>query len=64
MPNIYFRENDEETFEDEPIVYVRSDLEGSDFDSRRKSATDFLRELKELNSELLTNVVMKYVNQF
>lgn len=64
LPNIYFRENDEETFEDEPIVYVRSDLEGSDFDSRRKSATDFLRELKELNSELLTNVVMKYVNQF
>ncbi|EMG45589.1 CSE1 Importin alpha re-exporter [Candida maltosa Xu316] len=64
LPNIYFRENDEETFEDEPILYVRSDLEGSDFDSRRKSATDFLRELKELNSELLTTVVMKYVNQF
>lgn len=64
LPNIYFREIDEEAFEDEPINYVRSDLEGSDFDSRRKSATDFLRELKELNSELLTNSVMKYVNQF
>ncbi|KAL1575644.1 Importin N-terminal domain-containing protein [Candida albicans] len=64
LPNIYFRENDEETFEDEPILYVRSDLEGSDYDSRRKSATDFLRELKELNSELLTTTVMKYVNQF
>ena len=51
-------------FEDEPILYVRSDLEGSDYDSRRKSATDFLRELKELNSELLTTTVMKYVNQF
>ncbi|KAK6456784.1 CAS specific exportin for Srp1p required for accurate mitotic chromosome segregation [Scheffersomyces xylosifermentans] len=64
LPNIYFREVDEEQFEDEPIHFVRSDLEGSDFDSRRKSATDFLRELKELNSELLTNTVMKYVNQF
>jgi len=64
LPNIMLRENDEETFEDEPILYVRSDLEGSDFDSRRKSATDFLRELKELNSELLTTTVMKYVDQF
>lgn len=64
LPNIYFREIDEEHFEDEPINYVRSDLEGSDFDTRRKSATDFLRELKEVNTELLTNTVMKYVNQF
>ena len=64
LPNVMLRENDEEMFEDEPILYVRSDLEGSDFDSRRKSATDFLRELKELNSELLTTTVMKYVDQF
>ena len=64
MPNIYFREIDEELFEDEPINFVRSDLEGSDFDSRRKSATDFLRELKEVNTGLLTNTVMTYVNQF
>ena len=42
LPNIYFREVEEEMFEDEPINFVRSDLEGSDFDSRRKSATDFL----------------------
>lgn len=64
LPNIYFREVDEEIFEDEPIQYVRSDLEGSDFDTRRKSATDFLRELKDINSELVTNTVMIYVNQF
>lgn len=64
LPNIYFREIDEELFEDEPINFVRSDLEGSDFDSRRKSATDFLRELKEVNTGLLTNTVMNYVNQF
>lgn len=64
LPNIYFREVDEETFEDEPIQFVRADLEGSDYDSRRKSATDFLRELKDVNTELLTNTVMHYVNQF
>lgn len=64
LPNIAFREVDEETFEDEPITFVRSDLEGSDFDSRRKSSTDFLRELKEVNTQLLTSSVMHYVNQF
>ncbi|KAM9915522.1 hypothetical protein OXX80_013979, partial [Metschnikowia pulcherrima] len=64
LPNIVFRDVDEETFEDEPISFVRSDLEGSDFDSRRKSSTDFLRELKEVNTALLTNTVMSYVNQF
>jgi exportin-2 (importin alpha re-exporter) len=64
LPNIAFREADEELFEDEPINFVRSDLEGSDFDTRRKSATDFLREIKDINSELVTNTVMQYVNQF
>jgi exportin-2 (importin alpha re-exporter) len=64
LPNIAFRQSDEEIFEDEPINFVRSDLEGSDFDTRRKSATDFLREIKEINGELVTNAVMEYVNQF
>lgn len=64
LPNIVFRDVDEELFEDEPISFVRSDLDGSDFDSRRKSSTDFLRELKEVNTALLTNTVMTYVNQF
>lgn len=64
LPNIAFREVDEETFEDEPVAFVRSDLEGSDFDSRRKSSTDFLRELKDVNTELLTTNVMSYVNRF
>lgn len=64
LPNIAFREADKEHFEDEPISYVRADLEGTDFESRRKSSTDFLRELKEVNTALLTTSVMTYVNQF
>lgn len=64
LPNISFREADKEAFEDEPILYVRADMEGTDFESRRKSSTDFLRELKEVNTALLTSKVMAYVNQF
>lgn len=63
LPNTYFREVDEESFEDEPINYVRSDLEGSDFETRRKSATEFLKELKEVNMGLLTDIVMGYVEK-
>ncbi|KAG7194699.1 importin-alpha export receptor [Scheffersomyces spartinae] len=64
LPNIYFRESDEEHFEDEPIVFVRMDLEGSELDSRRKSATDFLRELREVDSKLLSEIVLDGVNKF
>lgn len=64
LPNIYFRESDEETFEDDPIQFTRADLEGTDFDSRRKSATDFLKELKEINPQLLSSTVMTYVSRF
>lgn len=64
LPNIYLRDVDLEMFEDEPVNFVRFDVEGSEFDSRRKSATDFLRELKEINNELLTSIVMKFVGGF
>ncbi|CAI4210317.1 unnamed protein product [Parascedosporium putredinis] len=41
LPNVALRESDIELFEDEPIEFIRRDLEGSDTDSRRRSATDF-----------------------
>lgn len=64
LPNIEFRDADEEAFEDEPIQFVRLDLEGSEFESRRKLATDFLRELKDVNPQLVTAKVMEYVGRF
>ena len=41
LPNLSLRESDVELFEDEPIEYIRRDLEGSDSDTRRRAATDF-----------------------
>lgn len=64
LPNMTLREVDEELFEDDPIEYTRRDLEGSDSDTRRRAATDFLRELKEHNEALVTNSVMVYVTNF
>ncbi|CDO91705.1 unnamed protein product [Kluyveromyces dobzhanskii CBS 2104] len=64
LPNVTLRESDEELFEDDPIEYIRRDLEGSDSDTRRRACTDFLVELKEKNESLVTNVVMIHIKAF
>lgn len=64
LPNIETRDSDLETFEDEPIDFIRSDLEGSDSDSRRRAATDFLREIQNQFETLTTTVVAKYYEHY
>ncbi|TID13177.1 hypothetical protein CANINC_005033 [Pichia inconspicua] len=64
LPNIKLRESDLEMFEDDPIEYTRRDLEGSDIDSRRRSATEFLKSLKEADETLVTNIIMNYINYY
>lgn len=64
LPNVTLRESDVEMFEDEPIEFIRRDLEGSDTDSRRRAATDFLRNLQERFEQLVTGVVSKYINHY
>ncbi|KAK1760500.1 CAS/CSE protein [Echria macrotheca] len=61
LPNVALRESDVEMFEDEPIEFIRRDLEGSDTDSRRRAATDFLRKLLENFEDLVTQVVSQYI---
>lgn len=64
LPNMALRESDEELFEDDPIEYTRRDLEGSDTDTRRRAATDFIRELTEKMESKATQVVMTYVQGY
>lgn len=64
LPNVALRETDLEMFEDEPIEFIRRDLEGSDTDSRRRAATDFLRKLLENFEMLVTQSVFKYINHY
>ena len=64
LPNVALRESDLELFEDEPIEFIRRDLEGSDTDSRRRSATDFLRKLQEKFEGLVTGVVTRYIEHY
>ncbi|KAJ5504865.1 hypothetical protein N7463_007739 [Penicillium fimorum] len=64
LPNVSLRESDEELFEDEPIEFIRRDLEGSDSETRRRAATDFLRKLAEKFEEPVTQVVLKYTQHY
>ncbi|VEU19364.1 DEKNAAC100433 [Brettanomyces naardenensis] len=64
LPNVTLRESDEEMFEDDPIEYTRRDLEGSDSDTRRRAATEFLRALKENSEKVVTQVIMRYINSY
>jgi len=64
LPNLALRESDVELFEDEPIEFIQRDLEGSDSDTRRRAATDFLRQLMVQFEQLVTSVVTKYTEHF
>ncbi|KAJ4302229.1 importin-alpha export receptor [Collariella sp. IMI 366227] len=64
LPNVALRDSDIEMFEDEPIEFIRRDLEGSDTDSRRRAATDFLRKLLENFEMLVTQVVFRYIDHY
>lgn len=64
LPNISLRDSDVELFEDEPIEYIRRDLEGSDSETRRRAATDFLRQLMEQFQDLVSQTVKSYIDEY
>lgn len=62
IPNMEFRECDEELFEDNPEEYIRRDIEGSDVDTRRRAACDLVKALAKHFEEKITQVFSEYVN--
>ncbi|ORZ00838.1 Cse1-domain-containing protein [Syncephalastrum racemosum] len=64
LPNIAMRESDEELFEDNPIEYIRRDLEGSDTDTRRRAAADFIRGLMERLEAQVTEIMSQYIQHY
>ncbi|RYO08146.1 Importin alpha re-exporter [Alternaria tenuissima] len=64
LPNLTLRESDVELFEDEPIEFIRRDLEGSDNDTRRRAATNFLRQLMTRFETLVTTTSQTYIDAY
>jgi exportin-2 (importin alpha re-exporter) len=61
IPNMHFRDSDEEVFEDNPEEYIRRDLEGSDIDTRRRAACDLVRALCRHFEAPVTAIFTTYV---
>ncbi|KAI8351996.1 importin-alpha re-exporter [Mortierella sp. GBAus27b] len=64
LPNMGLRESDEELFEDEPIEYIRRDLEGSDSETRRRAATELVRGLLDQFPTEVTAIISNYVQHY
>ena len=61
VPNMYFRQADEELFEDNPEEYVRRDLEGSDVGTRRYSSCNLVRGLCKFFEEQVIGIFNGYI---
>lgn len=57
-------ESDEELFEDEPIEYIRRDLEGSDSETRRRAATELVRGLLDQYPTDVTAIITNYIQHY
>ena len=65
LPNIAIREADEELFEDNPIEYIRRDLETSiEADTRRKAASEFCTSLMQFFAAQVTAIVSRYIAEY
>ena len=63
MPNVGFRQQDEELFEDNPEEWIRRDLEGSDQATRRRAACDLIRSLSRNFETQITEIFGAHINQ-
>ena len=62
LPNIQLRDIDEEIFEDNPMEYIRRDLEQSiEIDTRRRAACEFVRALLEQFSTQITTICSRHI---
>ena len=62
IPAMTMRESDKEMFEDNPMEYIRSDIEGSDSDTRRRSAVELVKGLRKHFEVEITQIVTTYIN--
>ena len=61
IPNMQFRDSDEELFEDNPEEYLRRDLEDSDVGTRRYSATNLIRGLCKYFEQPVSQILTAYI---
>eukprot|EP00899_Mesostigma_viride_P021200 jgi/Mesvir1/29081/Mv18387-RA.1 len=61
IPNLRMRPEEEELFETNHVEYIRRDLEGSDSDTRRRTACELIRGLTEKFEAEVTQLCSGYI---
>ncbi len=61
IPCMMLRKQDVELFEDDPLEYVRQDIEGSDLDTRRRSAKELVKGLRKNYEQQVTEIFGSYI---
>nr|XP_012134672.1 PREDICTED: exportin-2 isoform X2 [Megachile rotundata] len=61
IPNMKFRESDNELFEDNPEEYIRRDIEGSDVDTRRHAACELVKVLSKYFEAKIMEIFGAYI---
>ena len=61
IPNMELRDSDLELFEDNPIEFIRRDIEGADSDTRRKASTELVKGLRKHFEQQVTEVCSQYI---
>ncbi|VDK60393.1 unnamed protein product [Anisakis simplex] len=64
VKNLMLRKCDIEQFEDEPHEYMKRDIEGSDIDTRRRGASDFVRALCRRFEAQVTGILSAVITAF
>uniref|UniRef100_A0A914KZT5 Exportin-2 n=2 Tax=Meloidogyne incognita group TaxID=654580 RepID=A0A914KZT5_MELIC len=68
VKNLTLRPEDFEIFENEPFEFLKRDIEGSDLETRRRGAFEFVRALcKHFDNELcalLSNVIQDFLEKY
>lgn len=62
IPNLRARDEDEELFDMNGVEYIRRDTEGSDTDTRRRSAAELVKALTEKFPKAVTEMLTGYVS--
>lgn len=63
LPNLVLRETDIELFEDNPVEFIRRDIEGTDNDTRRRCAADLVREMCKPFKDDVTRLAAEFIEQ-
>ncbi|KAK4525404.1 hypothetical protein GAYE_SCF12G3312 [Galdieria yellowstonensis] len=61
IPNVELREDDQDLFEENPMEYIRQDMEGSDAETRRRAVCELVRGLCTHYENAITDIFSNYV---